>query len=211
MIDPTIQTAGLLALETAVNKALQLDKATQNKLAALVGKSFAININDIQVSIYILLFLDRIELRAIYNEPASTSLSGPLSAYFDLLGSKDKAAALINSELTIKGSTQAVMDLQQAIVDLDLDWESQLSPIIGDVPSHFLGQSARRFGQFARDTKDSFFRHLEEFIIEEGRLSPSKAEAEDVFEQIIKLKQDAERLDARLQQLKQSLKQRQQE
>lgn len=205
MIDPTIHTAALLAIETAINKALALDPATSERLGKLAGNSYAIDCTELKLSVFILLLNDRLELRGNYDDAVTTSLSGPISAYLELFKAEDKASALINSELKLKGSTQAVMDLQQALSQLDLDWEAQISKLIGDVPSHFLGQGARRLGEFARQSKSSFLRHLEEFILEEGRLSPSHAEADPFFNDIVKLKQDSERLEARIGRLKQQL------
>ena len=136
----------------------------------------------------------------------TASLSGPIAAYLQLLASEDKGAALINSDVAFSGNSQSLVDLQSALAELELDWESQLAPVIGDIPSHLLGKGVRHALKFGQRAASSFGRHLEEYLHEEARLLPCREEVEDFFDDIAQLKERSDRLEARLQRLQQQLK-----
>jgi ubiquinone biosynthesis protein UbiJ len=211
MLDPTLQIALLVALENAINQALELDPGTRNKLTSMTGCSFHICCTQPELDAYIVLSEDGIALRSRYETDnprfqPTASLKGPLTAYFQLLGSSDKGAELINGELQFSGNSQPLLELQKIFAHLDLDWEAQLAPLIGDIPTHFIGKSARHLWEFGQQSKEAFTRHLEEFLHEEGRLLPGKDEIEDFYDDLSQLKLRSERLEARIQRLAQRLK-----
>ena len=205
-IDPTLQVATLAALENAVNAALVLDPATAGRLQALPEQTFKICCTEPELEIYIINRDNKIELLAHCEQPVTTAIKGPATEYAQLLNASDRGSALINSGLTLQGDSAALIKLQEIISDIELDWEGQLAKLLGDAPAHLLGQTARHIYQWKQQTQAVFLRHLEEFLHEESQLVPAKEEVEHFIDQVQQLSDDTERLEKRINKLKQLIK-----
>lgn len=199
--DPTLSVAGLSALEAAIGAALKLDPGTQQKLLQLDGRVFSIECTEPALHIYIAINKNSLELRHQWEGRPTTTISGPATEFAKVVAADDKGAALVNSGLSLIGDSQALLELQEILADIDLDWESALSEVIGDVPAHLIGKTARHVSAWGKQARETFLRHLEEFIHEEARLSPSKLEMDDFISDVQKLALDSERFTARLQKL----------
>lgn len=201
-LDPTLQVAALAAAELAINQALRLDPLTCKALAELDDRIFAIRISDLDLELFIQIRASGIVLLSHFDGQVTTRISGPIKAYSQVLTSEDKASALINSELKLKGNSAPLIRLQEILADLDLDWEAHMAALIGDVPAHLLGQTARQLSKLGSRVRQAFLRHLEEYIHEEGRLSPGQLEVEQFYRDIHRLNVDTDRVAARIDKLK---------
>lgn len=199
--DPTLSVAGLTALEAAIAAALKLDPGTQQKLSQLDGLVFSIECTEPALHIYVAINKNALELRHQWEGRPTTTISGPATEFAKVIAAKDKGAALVNSGLSLIGDSQALLQLQEILADVDLDWENALSEVIGDVPAHLIGKTARHVSAWSKQARETFLRHLEEFIHEEARLSPSKLEMDDFINDVQKLAQDSDRFAARLEKL----------
>lgn len=205
-IDPTLQVAALAALENAINAALTLDPATAQRLQSLPEQAFKICCTEPELEIYILIRDTKIELHAHCEYDITTTISGPASEYAQLLSATDRGSALINSDLSLRGDSAALIKLQEILSEIELDWEGELAKLFGDVPAHLLGQTARHVSHWRKQTQTIFLRHLEEFIHEESKLVPAKEEVEHFIYQVQQLSSDTERLEKRINKLKQLIK-----
>jgi ubiquinone biosynthesis protein UbiJ len=110
----------------------------------------------------------------------------------------DPAATLINSNLEIIGNSAPLIALQQIITHMDIDWEAPLVNLLGDVAGHQLAQMLRSVFGWGQGAGKSLRRQLSEFILEEGRLSPPKAELEYFYSEVQSLSLRVDRLQSRL-------------
>ena len=193
----------LKALELLVNQALKLDPATREQMLRLSGKSIGIECTEPALEIVILIHNDAIELQAFSGQKATSHLTGNLAAFSELLTAEDKVAALINGNLRLQGDSQLLMELQKILQNLDLDWEFQLAKLIGDLPAHWLGKLSRDTLGWLKATQPVFMRHLQEFIVEEAQLSPTRQEIEQFINAVQDTVQSVERLEAKITRLKQ--------
>jgi ubiquinone biosynthesis protein UbiJ len=69
---------------------------------------------------------------------------------------------------------------------------------LGDVAGHRLAEVLRGVFRFGRNAGRSLTRQLEEFVHEEARLTPPRAELEDFYRDVQALGLAADRLEARL-------------
>jgi ubiquinone biosynthesis protein UbiJ len=81
---------------------------------------------------------------------------------------------------------------------MDIDWEAPLVNVLGDVAGHQLAQLLRGAFSWGQEASQSLRRQLSEFILEEGRLSPPKAELEYFYNEVQNLSLRVERLQSRL-------------
>jgi ubiquinone biosynthesis protein UbiJ len=133
-----------------------------------------------------------------YEGAATTQVRGYPSDFVELLTADDAGSALINGKITLKGDSASLLELQAILHNLDLDWEAELAKVVGDIPAHQIGEAVRTGLQWGRQTHNSLTRQIEEYIHEEGRLLPPRAEIEDFFTDVSKLKDDSDRLAAKI-------------
>ena len=112
-----------------------------------------------------------------------------------------KEAALGSGEILIEGDATVAQRFSEAMAGLNVDWEEQLSKLVGDPIAHQVGQGVRAVGDWGRRTGETFRTNLKEYLEEESRLLPSRYEVEDFLNRVDTLRDDVERLDARLERL----------
>ncbi len=191
----------MAALEQAVQRALRLDPASSIKLGKLDGKIFHIDLIGPGLQLYIAPQNNTINLIGYFDGDASTKVSGKPSDFIELLAADDAGSALINGNITLQGDSASLLELQAILHNLELDWEAELASLIGDMPAHQLGKAIRSGAKWGKQTHNSLLRQVEEYIHEEGRLAPPRAELEDFYHDVSKLKDDTDRLAAKIAQL----------
>ncbi len=206
LIDPALHTAGLAALEGALNRALALAPAGRSQLAELDGKVFALECTAPPFIVYLAPSdSGSVRLMGVYDGPVTTRVRGGASDFASLATSEDPTATLINSPLELSGDSGPLVELQQILGQLDLDWEAPLVDALGDVSGHQLAEILRAGFSWGRETGASLARQLEEFIHEEARLSPPRLELEDFYRDVQDLGMRVDRLDSRIARLRRRL------
>lgn len=204
-INPTIHTAALAALESAVNRALELSAGSVDALAPLDGCVFALHCTSPHIDVYLEPVDNGIRLMGIYDGPVTTSIRGEASDFTELATSTDPAATLINGKLELAGDSAPLIELQKTLSHLDVDWEAPLVDTLGDVAGHQAAEILRGAFRWGKQAGDSLSRQLEEFIHEEARLSPPRLELEDFYRDVQELGIRVERLQSRARRLRKKL------
>lgn len=200
--DPAVITAIAASLETAINRALMLAPSARKDLAELSGTLLAIECTSPNVVMFIAIEYDGLVAFKTYSETkATTRVRGSLEDFIGLATAEDPAATLINSNLEIIGNSAPLVAVQQIITRMDVDWEAPLVDVLGDVAGHQLAQMLRGAFSWGQEAGKSLRRQLSEFILEEGRLSPPKAELEHFYTEVQGLSLRVERLQSRLSRL----------
>ena len=205
-INPTLHTAGLAALETALNRALALAPGGAAVLAELDRQVFALHCTAPTVDVYLQPADGGVRLMGVYDGPVTTSIRGEASDFAELTTSSDAAATLINGNLELRGDSAALIDLQKSLSTLELDWEAPLVDALGDVAGHQMATLLRGAFSWSRQAATSLSRQLEEFIHEEARLCPPRLELEDFYGDVRELDLRVERLASRVQRARRKLR-----
>lgn len=205
-INPTIHTAALAALESAVNRALELSAGSADALEPLEGCVFALHCTSPAVDVYLEPGSDGVRLMGIYDGAVTTSIRGEASDFTELAASTDPAASLINGNLELVGDSAPLIELQKALSQLDVDWEAPLVDTLGDVAGHQVAELLRSAFRWGKHAGGSLSRQLEEFIHEEARLSPPRLELEDFYQDVQELGMRVERLESRARRLRSKLR-----
>lgn len=197
--DPAVISAVAASLEAAVNRALELAPSARKDLAELGGTLLIIECTSPRVDIFIAIESDgALNIRAYSEAKATTCVRGSLEDFLGLATAEDPAATLINSNLEIIGNSAPLIALQQIITHMDIDWEAPLVDLLGDVAGHQLAQMLRNVFSWGQGAGKSLRRQLSEFILEEGRLSPPKAELEHFYSEVQSVSLRVDRLQSRL-------------
>jgi ubiquinone biosynthesis protein UbiJ len=207
-VDPTLHTAALAALETAVNRALALSPHSKTELAQLEDCVFALHCTAPVLSVYLHPGAQGMRLTGFHRGPVTTSIRGKAADFTELASSSDPTATLINGGLELDGDSAPLIALQRVLAGLDMDWEAPLVDSLGDVAGHQLAQVLRHAFAWGKQASSSLARQVEEFIHEEARLSPPKLEMEDFYRDVQDLSLRVDRLESRAERLRQRLQKR---
>lgn len=200
-------TAGLLILESSVNKLISTDEVSVAALAKLNGKVFEFIVTDTSIRLFILPHNQGLQIQQHFDGEADTCLSGNLSQFQQLLSSDDKSSQLFGNGVKITGDSQLATKLQRIIGQLEIDYQGMLAKITGELAAQQLSNLFTGVNRQLNLTKHSLQLNTVEYLQEEIRSLPAPAEAEGFIEDIAQLTQDSERLAAKMEQLAQRLQQ----
>jgi ubiquinone biosynthesis protein UbiJ len=190
----------LSAFETALNAGLRLDPYTVQRLGGLAGKVVAVELHGVNLTLFLSLQADRIEVRGEHAGAADARLIGtPLA--FARLGLSGDRAALHTGEVQISGDTDLGQQLRDILAAMDIDWEEHLSKFTGDVVAHQAGNVARASQRWAQQSSAALLQDAGEYLKYERELLPDRAQVETFMQQVDVLRDDVERLEARVQRL----------
>jgi len=200
----TMRDLALEGLERGVNQLIGLDPQAGSLLAGLHGRVIRIDLQGMGIRLNFVPAHDgRLQiLGRIEGEPDCTLTGSPL----DLMRAGDSGASqLFSGKVRIDGDNRTAHRFSEALAGLDIDWEEQLSRLTGDIVAHEIGRGVRavqregeRIGRSSRD-------NLSEYLTEEARLLPHRYEVEEFLDQVDRLRDDSERLAARIALLEQRL------
>jgi ubiquinone biosynthesis protein UbiJ len=114
-----------------------------------------------------------------------------------LIGPKPEDA-LRGGSVHISGDAETAQAFSELLRLARPDLEEELSRVVGDVPAHQIGQAARSVLGFARRSAETFTQNVAEFLQHESRDTPSRTEADEFSSSVDKLRDDVDRLEARL-------------
>ena len=203
LIQPLSELA-LQSLETACNAVLAQDPAATAQLAAEHGRSIGLKITNAPVALYAVPNAQgQMQLYNTWEGTPDCVIHGNL---FDLLRARDTAQAshlLFTGQLQLEGDVGLGQRISRILGNLQIDWEEHLSEWIGDTAAYHLGQQARQTQQRRVAYRGNLQQNIADYLTEEIRLTPHAAEIARWSDQINALRDDTERLNARLTQLEQ--------
>ncbi|AKH70511.1 hypothetical protein IMCC21906_02868 [Spongiibacter sp. IMCC21906] len=191
------------SLENLVNRALNLDPATANKLSALEGNRFALSLKEPNLDLVLGIAGQRVQILHGEAEDATSRLSGRWQEFAAIATAEDPGAALINGDVTLTGDTGALLEFRKILAELDLDWERPLADAFGDVAGHQMARGIRSGRSWLASSSHKLNRQLEEFVREESQLIPHPVETQQYFDDIDAVRSHSERLEAKIRRLQQ--------
>ncbi len=188
-------------LETALNQYLSLDEDAGLFLTPLAGKVIAVTIEPFDETLYLCPTTDKIQILEYYQGDVDTTITGTLTA-LGLMGlNASSMRSVFNGDVGIEGDTHIGQKFQQLFKNLDIDLEEKLSQVTGDIVAHKVGNLFRSGRHWSQQSLETLRLNTEEFLQEETRDLPAKAEADIFYRQVDELRSDFDRLHARIERL----------
>lgn len=189
----------LETLERALDRLISLDPDARRRLAALHGRVIRVDLRGIGIKLDFIPGHDgRVRVHSgLEGEPDAVLEGSPL----DLLraGDRDSGhAELFAGHVRIHGDHGIAQRFSEALAGLDIDWEEQLSRLTGDIAAHEIGRAARALRDQAAHVGRNGVENLSEYLTEEARLLPHRFEVEAFLAEVDTLRDDVERLAARI-------------
>ena len=123
--------------------------------------------------------------------------------------SSTPARSFFSGEVVIEGDLSVGHKFQQLFEQLDIDLEEQLSHVTGDVIAHKIGHFFRSAKLWHQENFNSLQLNIKEFLQDETQDLPPAPEVNILTQQIDQLKEDFDRLEARIIRLNTKLKEQQ--
>ena len=196
----------LAAMETGLNQLFAMDPDTYALLSRFKGRIVAFHITDIEQTLYFFPDQQGIQIVSHYEGEADTIISGSVFAFarMAMADEKAKTSAVFKGDITISGDIALGQHFQSLFRQLDIDWEEHLSHITGDVIAHSLGNAARDFFDWGKQTLDSLTMDVSEYVQYESRDVASGPEINHFNTQIDQIRSDVDRAEARINRLLQA-------
>jgi len=189
------------ALQTAVNRVLELDQTAKSRLQKLAGKVLAIELSDVPVKLYFIPTEDELQVFSYYDGRVDTRLRGSSIELLSMGVSARPGESLFKGSVHIQGDVELGQEFQDILRAMDFDWEERLSYLVGDVAAHKMGNTVRSVMQWGAQTVASMQDNLAEYLKFESDALPARFEVDAFEREVDTLRDDVERLAARVQRL----------
>lgn len=138
-----------------------------------------------------------LELASDYDDEPDVLISGSLLTLARMSGDSG-LEALRNGSLELTGDAHKAERFQRLLALAKPDVEEELSSVVGDAAAHRLGKIARGLGEWSRNARSTMGANVREYLQEESRDVPSRYEVERFAGEVGKLRDDVDRLEARI-------------
>ena len=192
-------------LETALNTALRLDPEAFRKLDRFNDKVIAIELQGLELSLYLLPGAGGISLMSQYDAEPDTVLSGTPLAMAKMALGPDASKVLFAGEVTIRGDVETGQGFKRLLDELDIDWEEQLARYTGDIAAHKLAELVRATTAWGQQALGILGQDTSEYFQQEGQDLPVPAAVQQFMHEVDELRDDTARLEARLSRLHQQI------
>jgi len=187
----------LQPFEAVLNRNIAASATARALCRQLDGKVLALHVTGTPVSLYLRGTGERMELDTSHTGSATATLSGGPLSLLRLAGSSPDAT-LRASSVHIEGNAEVAQVFSELLKHSHPDLEEELSRVIGDVAAHQVGNVARSALAFGRRAADTFTQNLAEFLQEESRDLPTRTEADEFLAGVDRLRDDVDRIEARI-------------
>ena len=183
-------------VEQLINRGLPRSPRAQALCAELAGRRIAI---EIQGFTTVIAASDGVALTLTTGPAAdvSTRISGSPFALWSLLGA-DAGASVQGGAAHVSGDVELGQKFRELARLLRPDLEEELALAIGDVPAHRIARLTRTVFDWGRRAADTAARNVAEYFAHERGDLVSQPEGRQLLEGIDVLRDDVERLEARL-------------
>jgi ubiquinone biosynthesis protein UbiJ len=186
------------AIENLLNRNLPRSPRALELCAALAGKRVRVEARGLGWVLVAECLSNSVRLTTddTGGQPPEAEINGSLMSLAALAGSHPEEV-IQRGDVTIRGDAEIAQKFRELAMLLKPDVEEELSRIIGDTPAHQALRLVRMASGFGRRAAATSVRNVAEYLAHErGDLVP-RAEAEDFYRGVERLREDLDRLEAR--------------
>jgi len=187
--------------ESAVNRYLALDPEISQQLGQLEGRCIAIELTLPELTIFCFPRAGALTLQAGYDDEPDCHLKGSVSGFMKMIRSDNPAEVLSSGEVSIIGESRIAQDFSDTLSRIDIDWEEMLSKITGDFTAHRIGTAIESGRNWLMDGVRALQGDTTEYFQEESGILPTAIEVNRFIQDVDVLRDDVERLEARIRRL----------
>ena len=193
----------LASIEKLLNRSLPRSPRAQALAVALTGRSLAVEMTGAG-KVLVSSTGDRIRIERDTGAAADASVSAGPFTLLALAGGQSRT--LPQTDAAIRGDGDVAQKFSELLGLLRPDPEEELAQLVGDAPAHHLGRLARAAAGFAERAARTGITNVAEYLAHERRDLVPKAEGRQLLDGVDALRDDVDRLEARLDHLAQRLR-----
>ena len=183
-----------------INESIHETTPARELASELDGTLAAVRVRDTSLAMFFRINGGELALAGEARDEPDILIEGSLSALARLAASGDENA-IRDGSVDLIGDAGKAARFQKLLKYARPDVEEQVSKLLGDAAAHQIGRAFREFGQWARDARDTMRGNVREYLQEESRDVPSRYEVERFAGKVSTLRDDADRLEARIRRL----------
>jgi ubiquinone biosynthesis protein UbiJ len=153
-----------MALETAVNEVLHLDKESPSRVKKLEGRLLQLELEGLNITLFFTFKYGNVRVRLDAEGEPDTIISGTPVALFSMAEPEDAEWNLPDSKVQINGDASLARDLERIFSKLEPDWEGPLAGMLGDTAGYQAAQGIRQGVEMARDTARTAGKMLSDYM-----------------------------------------------
>ena len=200
-LPPPLRRFVVRVMQEGFDRTQRLDPTFASQLDGLEGKTVAIHLEGLELWLYLRAADGRLQLDLDppegMEQPDAT-LHGQAAA---LLGMGLPELKLDAGPVRIEGDARMARALEQALKNLNPDWEQAFTRRFGDVLGHQMWRGLRALARQGRNTGRKLAEDGRDWLLHESRLVPHRLELESFYSDVDRLREATDRLEARLQRL----------
>ncbi|MBX3703673.1 MAG: SCP2 sterol-binding domain-containing protein [Steroidobacteraceae bacterium] len=187
----------LKPLESLLNRNIAGSSRARGLLSRIAGRSLELRLAATPLRLRFMAGAEGVSLSMDGDEPADASIEGTPFTFARLaMGNPMQAIRAGGAQVT--GDAEIAQGFQMLFEAAQPDFEEELSRLTGDVAAHHLARIARETADFGRRARETFLQNVAEYLTEESRDVPLRAEVEEFVAGVDGLREGADRLEARL-------------
>jgi len=194
-----LETA-LLPVANVLNRNIRATTPARELCEKLAGTIVAIRVRDTSLATWFIVHDDHLELTTDTDHEPDVVICGSLSTLARMAGIAG-VGAIRDGSLELTGDPILAQEFQQLLAYAKPDLEEELSGFVGDVAAHRLGEIARGVGNWTREARSTMGANIREYLQEESRDVPSRYEVDRFATNVSTLRDDVDRLEARIKRL----------
>jgi len=155
-----------LALETAINQVVHLDRESPARIRKLEGRLLQVDLEGLRITLFFTFKYGNVRVRLEADGTPDTVISGTPVALFSMAEPEDGDWGLPDSKVQINGDASLARDLERIFSKLDPDWEGPLVGILGDTAGYQTAQGIRHGVETAKSTVRTASQMLADYLKE---------------------------------------------
>lgn len=189
-------------LAKTINSYLKLDPESTRRLETLQHNVITIELLPFHFIFQCAFTKAGIHIKPGETLPATTKMIGTPLQMLGAMIAKENRHRFFADDLVIQGNAEIGLQLVELFDAMQIDWEEYAAHIAGDTTAHHIGRAARGIKKWFNRIETSFTHNVSEYIQEERRWLPAREALQDFFDDIDRLRMDTDRMEARINMLK---------
>lgn len=189
--------AALRPVASVLNRNIRATTPARELCEKLAGTVVAIRVRNTALAAWFIVNKDALDLTTDCDAEPDVVISGSLITLARMAG-ESGTSALRDGSLELTGDPHLADKFQKLLAYARPDIEEELSSIVGDVVAHRLGDLARGVSNWGRTARSTMGANIREYLQEESRDVPSRYEADRFADSVSTLRDDVDRLEARM-------------
>jgi ubiquinone biosynthesis accessory factor UbiJ len=186
------------ALEAALNRALALDPDTRDALAPLHGRSIALRVQAPPLALRLTVAGTRLEVGPVGEDAPDLDVRTTLAGLLAQLPMFRRDDAPAVGRMQLSGDADLARHLQRLAQRFDPDWQLPFVAVFGEMVGVQVARAFAAALRQAREAGGALAETTAEYLTEESRDLVARAELEAFHDDVDALRDDAERLAARI-------------